>query len=217
MFKELNFDTLREGMVDRQLIPRGIKDQKVISAFRKIPRHKFIPQDYQKSAYGDFPLPIGEEQTISQPYIVALMTQSLAIKNTDKILEIGTGSGYQTAILASLAKVVYSVERKEPLAKVAQRRLSELGYNNITIKVGDGTLGLEEFAPYDKIMVTAAAPSLPQSLKAQLNNQGKIVIPISAGFSQVLTLFTNQEDRLEKEEICGCVFVPLIGKYGFKK
>lgn len=217
MFKQLDFDSLRKEMVDRQLIPRGIKDEKVIEAFRTVPRHKFVPQEFQKSSYGDFPLPIGEDQTISQPYIVALMTEVLGIRETDKVLEIGTGSGYQAAILASLSKVVYSIERKETLAKNAEIVLRELGFKNINIKIGDGTLGLEEFAPYDKIIVTAAAPSLPQALKEQLNIGGKIVIPISAGFTQILNLFTKEKDGFNKEEICGCTFVPLVGKYGYKQ
>ncbi len=217
MFKAPDFDILRDEMVDRQLIPRGIKDERVIEAFRKIPRHKFVPQEYQKSSYGDFPLPIGENQTISQPYIVALMTQILELTNIDRVLEIGTGSGYQTAILASLAKEVYSVERKESLAKQAEAILKELGFKNIKIKVNDGTLGWEEFAAYDKIMVTAAAPSLPQTLKEQLSINGKLTIPLSIGFGQVLTLFTKHKDKFESEEVCGCTFVPLIGKYGYKQ
>jgi len=217
MFERVDFETLRREMVDKQLSSRDIRDQRVLEAFRQIPRHKFVPEEYQKSSYGDFPLPIGENQTISQPYIVALMTQLLELKEIDKVLEIGTGSGYQTAILANLAKEVYSVERKEPLAKYAELILKELGYKNITIRIGDGTLGLEEFAPYDKIIVTAAAPSLPETLKGQLNNKGRIVIPISEGFGQVLNLFIKDKGKLIKEDICGCTFVPLIGKYGYKQ
>lgn len=216
MFEQLDFDLLRQEMVDKQLIPRGINDEKVIEVFRQVPRHKFVPQEYQKSSYGDFPLPIGNNQTISQPYIVALMTQVLEIKDIDKVLEIGAGSGYQTAILASLAKDVYSVERKVSLAQNAEGLLKELGYQNIKIRMGDGTLGLEEFAPYDKIIVTAAAPSLPESLKKQLNDNGRIVIPISAGFGQMLSVFIKEKNKFLRKDICGCTFVPLIGKYGYK-
>ncbi|MFH1621879.1 MAG: protein-L-isoaspartate(D-aspartate) O-methyltransferase [Candidatus Omnitrophota bacterium] len=212
----MDFDSLREEMVEKQLLTREIRDQKVLDVFRKVPRHKFVPEEYLKSSYGDFPLPIGEDQTISQPYIVALMTQLLELKEVDKVLEIGTGSGYQTAILANLAKEIYSLERRESLAKYAKSLLKELGYNNITIRIGDGTLGLEEFAPYDKIIVTAAAPSLPETLKDQLSDNGRIVIPISVGFGQVLNLFIKDKNKLIKKDICGCTFVPLIGKYGYK-
>lgn len=217
MPEELNFDFLKQEMISQQLTPRGIIDQRVLQAFRNVPRHIFVPAEYQKSSYGDFPLPIGENQTISQPYIVALMTQALEVKEKDKVLEVGTGSGYQTAILANLAKQVYSVERKESLAKNAEAILKELAYKNFTIRIGDGTLGLEEFAPYDKIMVTAAAPSLPETLKDQLNDKGRIVIPISVGFTQVLNLYIKEKDKLTVKDICGCTFVPLIGKYGYKQ
>ena len=217
MFKRLDFDKLRLEMVDRQLIPRGIKDDKVIEVFRNIPRHEFIPSKYQNSSYGNFPLPIGEDQSISQPFIVALMTQTLEINNTDKVLEIGTGSGYQAAILASLAKDIYSVERRDPLAKEAENTLRKLGFTNLKLKIGDGTLGWEEFAPYDKIMVTAAAPSLPEPLKEQLNPNGKIVIPIAAEFGQILTLFTKDGNKFNKEKVCECAFVPLIGQYGYEE
>lgn len=217
MQNQIDFDLLRQEMIHRQLVPRGIKDERVIEAFKNVPRHKFVPQEYLKSSYGDFPLPIGENQTISQPYIVALMTQVLEIKNTDKILEIGSGSGYQTAILASLAKIVYSVERIELLAKRAEKTLGELGFKNFKIKIDDGTLGWKEFEPYDKIIVTAAAPYLPKTLCEQLNIGGKIVMPISDGFGQTLTLFTKEKDKLRDQNICGCTFVPLIGQYGYKQ
>jgi len=217
MSEQLDFDSLRQEMVERHLKSRDIRDQKVLEAFTSIPRHSFVPQEYQKSSYGDFPLPIGENQTISQPYIVALMTQSLELEKTDKVLEIGTGSGYQAAILAKLANKVYSVERKEALSENAEKVLSGLGFKNIIIRIADGTLGLEEFAPYDKIVVTAAAPTLPKALKEQLNSGGKIVIPISAGFGQMLTCFTNEKNELTKKEICGCTFVPLIGENGYEQ
>lgn len=217
MFNQPDLDRLRQEMVDKQLVPRGINDQKVIRAFRSVPRHMFVPKEYLKSSYGDFPLPIGKNQTISQPYIVALMTQALEIKETDRILEIGTGSGYQSAILACLAKEVYSIERVESLWEKASTILKELGFRNIIIKSGDGTLGLEESSPYDKIIVTSAAPYLPPPLEKQLNSGGRIVIPISAGFGQTLTLFIKEKGQIKKEELCGCTFVPLIGKYGYKE
>ena len=233
MTERIDFDSLRQEMVERQLLPRGIKDQRLIDVMRTVPRHKFVPTDYEKSSYGDFPLPIGNNQTISQPYIVALMTQALDIQPDDRVLEIGTGSGYQTAILAHLAKKVYSVERIEELAQKTKALLEELGFRNVEIKVDDGTLGWQENAPYDKIIVTAAAAQLPKPLEEQLSCSGKIVIPLSAGFGQSLTVFTplekttdkkrssltgftKERNELKKEVICGCVFVPLIGKYGYK-
>lgn len=217
MFKQNDFDSLREEMVNTQLITRGIFNKRILEAFRKIPRHKFVPGEYRKSAYGDFPLPIGENQTISQPYIVALMTQVLEPKENDKILEIGTGSGYQTAILASLTKEVYTVERIPFLLEQTYKVFQELYINNITMHLGDGSLGWQDHSPYDKIIVTAAAPNLSPELEQQLNEGGKIVIPISATFSQVLTVFSKHRGKLAREEICGCTFVPLIGKHGYQK
>ncbi len=215
--KGLDSSVLRNRMVEEQLVPRGIFDEKVLGAFRKVPRHAFIPDKSIENAYGDFPLPVGEGQTISQPYMVALMTQYLDLKPGDRALEIGTGSGYQSSILAELAKEVYSVERFAVLAERAQAVLSDLGYTNIKVKVGDGTEGWEEFAPYDAIVVTAGAPSIPEPLIEQLAEGGRLVIPVGGGFSQTLTLVKKQEGKLTQEEICGCVFVPLIGRYGWKK
>lgn len=212
----MDYKILRERMVCEQLIPRGIKEQKVLDTFRKVERHKFIPENLENSAYADFPVPIGEGQTISQPYIVALMTESLNLNAQDKVLEIGTGSGYQTAILAELAKEVYSIERHEALAKKAEGILNALGYTNIKIKVGDGTLGWEEFAPFEKVIITAASPCLPLPLTEQLKENGKIVLPLGENFSQVLTLVEKKKGKLESVNICGCVFVPLVGKYGWK-
>jgi len=208
---------LRNRMVEEQLIPRGIFDERVLSAFRKVPRHAFIPDKSLENAYGDFPLPVGEGQTISQPYMVALMTQYLDLKPGDRALEIGTGSGYQTSILAELAKEVYSVERFAVLAERAQMVLNDLGHANIKIKVGDGTEGWEEFAPYDAIVVTAGAPAVPEPLVEQLAEGGRLVVPVGGGFSQTLTLVKKQEGKIAQEEICGCVFVPLVGRYGWNK
>lgn len=216
MKEQLDFDALREAMVDRHLKIRGIKNQRVLEVFRKIPRHKFIPSEFQSNAYGDFPLPIGNEQTISQPYIVALMTESLDIKNTDRVLEIGTGSGYQTAILSELSHHVYSVERIEHLAKKAKSLLDELQCCNVSIQTSDGTLGWKENAPYDKIIVTAGAPTIPHPLTEQLQIGGRLIIPVSNFFGQTLILATKEKDGLQQEKICGCTFVPLIGQYGHK-
>lgn len=212
----MDYAILRKRMVEEQLIFRGIKNQRVLDAFYIIERHKFIPEELRASAYADFPVPIGEGQTISQPYIVALMTECLALTGEEKVLEIGTGSGYQAAILAELAKEVYSIERFESLAKKAETILNELGYKNIKIKVDDGTLGWPEFAPFDRIIITAASPSLPLPLTEQLKESGKLILPLGEAYSQVLTKVEKKEGNLESLEICGCVFVPLVGKYAWK-
>jgi protein-L-isoaspartate(D-aspartate) O-methyltransferase len=210
-----DFDKAREMMVQTQLIPRGIRDERVLSAMRKVPRHLFVPDYLQEEVYGDYPLPIGEGQTISQPYMVALMTQCLELKGPEKVLEIGTGSGYQTAILAELAEKVYSIERIELLASGARKVLVELGYKNIFIRVGDGTLGWPEEAPFDRIMVTAGAPKIPFSLTEQLPEGGKLAIPVGSSFSQTLTVVEKKGGKLETREICSCVFVPLLGIHGW--
>lgn len=213
----MNYEALRNKMVEEQIAPRDISDEKVLAAFRKVERHEFVPPDLQDSAYQDHPLPIGEGQTISQPYMVALMTQCLNLKGNEKILEIGTGSGYQAAILAGLAKEVYSVERIESLAKRAKATLKKLGYGNVQIKVADGTLGWKEHAPYDGIIVTAAAPKIPNTYIEQFNVGGRLVIPVGGMFSQILTIVEKKPDGVLTSEICGCVFVPLVGKEGWKK
>ena len=204
-------------MVREQLVPRGITDLKILNAFRKVPRHNFLPQKYAASAYEDCPLPIGTGQTISQPYMVALMTQCLELTPEVTVLEVGTGSGYQTAILAELASVVYSVERLQSLTEKAKTVLKDLGYQNIRIKVGDGTIGWSEYAPYDRIIVTAGAPSIPKPLVAQLKAAGELVIPIGGSFNQTLTRARKLKKKIEINQICSCVFVPLMGKHGWKK
>ena len=204
-------------MVNEQLIPRGINDERVLEAFRRVERHELIPQELTDSAYRDHPLPIGEGQTISQPYMVALMTQCLGLKGHESVLEIGTGSGYQAAILANLAKKVYSIERLAGLAETSRAALRRLGYDNIEITVGDGTLGWEEYAPYDGIIVTAAAPKVPGAYIEQLVSGGKLVIPVGSMSSQVLALVEKKADGVFVSEICGCVFVPLVGKEGWKR
>lgn len=204
-------------MVDEQLALRGIKEPPLLQAFQKVPRHKFVSEKYLDTAYEDFPLPIGAGQTISQPYMVALMTQCLRLAGRANVLEIGTGSGYQAAILAELAGSVYSVERVANLAEQAQERLQDLGYHNVQIKIADGTSGWPEHAPYDGIIVTAGAPSVPGPLVEQLKTGGRLVIPLGGTLNQVLTVFSKHKDKTTTEEICGCVFVPLLGKYGWRK
>ncbi|MDD5450165.1 MAG: protein-L-isoaspartate(D-aspartate) O-methyltransferase [Candidatus Omnitrophica bacterium] len=211
-----DYEVERNAMVDAQLIARGITDRRVLDAFRRVLRHEFVPDSLKKQAYEDHPLPIGEGQTISQPYMVAIMTESLGLKGSEKVLEIGTGSGYQTAILAELAKEVYSIERFADLADAAKKTLDGLGYKNVTVKTGDGTLGWQEQAPYDGIIVTAGAPEIPESLIKQLKESGRLVIPVGGTFSQVLTVFTKKKDKIISNEICGCVFVPLVGKEGWR-
>ena len=213
-----DIDAMKNAMVEEQLIGRGISDKKVLDAFRKVPRHEFVAKEFLKGAYGDYPLPINDNQTISQPYMVALMTEALKLKGHEKILEIGTGSGYQAAILAELAGEVYSVERFRGLADAAISLLTKLEYKNVHIRVGDGTLGWEEFAPYDGIIVTAGSPSIPASLVRQLKNGGRLLIPVGSGsLGQMLTLLDKAGDNVRTSHICGCTFVPLIGKEGWSE
>ncbi|MGB9613559.1 MAG: protein-L-isoaspartate(D-aspartate) O-methyltransferase [Candidatus Margulisiibacteriota bacterium] len=211
-----NFEYLRNEMVETQLIPRGIKDPLVLGAFRKVPRHEFVPEDIRSAAYEDCALPIGEGQTISQPYMVAIMTELLQPKKTDKILEIGTGSGYQAAILAELCQKVFSIERLVTLSQRAEKILKKLGYQNINLIVGDGTEGYCSEAPYDKIVVTAGCPDIPKPLVNQLASGGRLVIPVGDRYLQTLTVVTKENGKIKAEESIGCVFVPLIGKYGWQ-
>ncbi len=203
-------------MVEEQLIRRQICDQRVLNAFYKVARHKFVPEEELDNAYGDFPLPIGENQTISQPYIVALMTELLELSGKEKILEIGTGSGYQSAILAELAKEVYSVERIRVLSEKAQKLLKESGYKNIFLKVSDGTLGWKEEAPFDRIILTGYCPEIPAGLVEQLSDPGKIIVPLGDTFNQILTLAEKKNRILTYKSIAQCVFVPLVGQFGAK-
>ena len=203
-------------MVEEQLRRRGISDRRVLEAMEKIPRHFFVLGDYRDSAYEDRPLPIGEGQTISQPYMVAIMTQSLELKGRERVLEIGTGSGYQTAILAELAQKVFTIERIPALTERAQKALEDLGYPNISFRSGDGSRGWPEEAPFDGIMVTAGSPDVPPTLKSQLAEGGRLVIPTGPRFTQTLYILTRERDRFTEEEVTGCVFVPLVGDYGWK-
>lgn len=207
----------RNNMVDEQLLPRGISNEKVIAAFRKVPRHEFVHGPYLGSAYEDHPLPIGSGQTISQPYMVALMTECLRLEGGEKVLEVGTGSGYQLAILLEVVNEAYSVERVEALALRAEESLQRLGYEKFMIRVGDGTLGWEEHAPYDGIIVTAAAPRVPEALLGQLKDGGRLVIPVGGAFGQTLEIIRRKARSFVTEEVCGCVFVPLIGQEGWRE
>lgn len=213
----MDYETLRKVMVEEQLISRGIKDKRVLDAMGKVPRHIFIEEALRSRAYGDYPLPIGEKQTISQPYMVALMTEALELRGNEKVLEIGTGSGYQSAVLAELCDKVYSVERIKSLAIKAREHLDSLKYMNVAIKIFDGTYGWIEHAPYDAIIVTAGAPEIPQSLIDQLVISGRMVIPVGDEFSQVLVKVEKNKDGIKTTNICGCVFVKLVGNYGWKE
>jgi protein-L-isoaspartate(D-aspartate) O-methyltransferase len=204
-------------MVTRDIKPRGVKDERVLEAMMKVPRHLFIEEIQRMSAYEDHPLPIGEGQTISQPFIVALMTEALQLTGKETVLEIGTGSGYQTAILAELSARVYSVERIPSLTGKARKTLDSLGYKNVLVKLSDGTLGWEEYAPYDRILVTAGAPSVPQPLIEQLAPGGILVIPVGSNTMQELIRVTKNEDGSVSEERMGnCVFVKLVGRHGWE-
>ncbi len=213
----IDFPKARLKMVEEQIFSRGIKDAKLIAAMKKIPRHLFVEEALQSQAYSDHPLPIGEKQTISQPYMVALMTEALLLTGKEKVLEIGTGSGYQTAILAELSEKVFSIERIRPLALRARELLYELGYFNVEIKIFDGTLGWMEESPFDAIMVTAGSPDIPQTLLDQLAIGGRLVIPVGDAFVQDLIRVIKTEEGVKKEDLGGCRFVKLIGKYGWEK
>jgi protein-L-isoaspartate(D-aspartate) O-methyltransferase len=212
----MDFKESRDFMVKTQLIPRGIKDERVLNAMKKVPRHLFVDESMQYKAYDDMALPIGEGQTISQPYMVAVMTQLLELMGNEKVLEIGTGSGYQAAILAELAKEVYSVERFAVLANRSEERFHSLGYNNIHVKICDGTLGWPEEAPFDRIIVTAGTPKIPDPLIEQLSVGGIIIAPVGDRFSQQLLKVRKSKGKLLEDYHTPCVFVPLIGEYGWK-
>ncbi len=212
---EDSYAALRERMVDQQIKARGVVDSRVLAAMRKVPRHLFIPPHLWDQAYHDYPLPIGQDQTISQPYIVALMTELLEIREMDRVLEIGTGSGYQAAILAELAAAVLSIDRVGGLAEQARQALDSMGYTNVRIRVGDGTLGWPEEMPFDAIIVTAGAPKVPRPLTEQLAPGGRLVIPVGDMWSQTLTCVRKTREGLKFEYHGGCRFVRLIGKYGW--
>ncbi|HDL09790.1 MAG TPA: protein-L-isoaspartate(D-aspartate) O-methyltransferase [Candidatus Omnitrophica bacterium] len=212
----MNFDRYRKEMVETQIKRRGIDNPRVLRAMLNVPRHVFVPANFQKLAYSDQPLPVGEGQTISQPYMVAVMTASLDPQPHDRVLEIGTGSGYQAAILAELCREVYTVERIPQLSIRAQEIIRNLGYKNVFFKIGDGSEGWPEFAPYDKIIVTAGAPQIPQPLIQQLKLGGRMVIPVGDRLTQELKLIYKHQEGVKIEDVCGCVFVPLLGKYAWE-
>jgi protein-L-isoaspartate(D-aspartate) O-methyltransferase len=210
--REKNFTSARAWMVESQIQRRGVTDPRVLMAMRTVPRHRFVPRHLWDQAYHDYPLPIGEDQTISQPYIVAMMTEALELIGTEKVLEIGAGSGYQAAVLAELAKEVYTIERIASLAHSADQVLKNLGYQNVQVIVADGTLGWPPESPYDAIMVTAGAPQVPQPLVEQLALGGRLVIPVGDRYSQNLTrIRRTPEGDLRTEYLGGCRFVKLIG------
>ncbi|MGC1323727.1 MAG: protein-L-isoaspartate(D-aspartate) O-methyltransferase [Candidatus Udaeobacter sp.] len=204
-----DFAAQRERMVQQQLKPRGIKDQRVLAAMAKVPREDFVPADVRPSAYEDGPLSIGYDQTISQPYVVAFMTEQLRPKRSDRVLEIGSGSGYQAAILAELVADVYTIDIVEPLAKSAEATLQRLGYNNVHIKVGDGYKGWPEEAPFDAVIVTCAPEKVPQPLVDQLNDGGRMVIPVGERFAQQLYLLEKKNGQLTESVMLPVRFVPM--------
>ena len=212
----VDFPKARLKMVEEQIVSRGIKDPGVIAAMKKVPRHLFVEEALQGQAYNDHPLPIGEKQTISQPYMVALMTEALQLKEKEKVLEIGAGSGYQTAILSELAEKVFSIERIRSLAIKARQLLYELGHFNVEIKIFDGTYGWVGEAPFDAIIVTAGAPDIPQPLLDQLAVDGRLVIPVGDAYAQGLIRVTKTKEGIKEEDLGGCRFVKLIGKYGWE-
>lgn len=212
----INFQKARDRMVESQLVSRGILDHRVLEAMRKVPRHYFVDEALKEQAYSDHPLPIGDKQTISQPYIVALMSEVLQLKGHEKVLEIGTGSGYQAAVLAELAERVFSIERFPGLAFRANQILQKLGYRNVIIRVGDGTVGWPDDSPFDGIVVTAGTPKIPQPLIDQLAMGGRLVVPVGDRISQELVLVQRVPEGIQKSNLGGVRFVDLVGKWGWE-
>ena len=207
------YSAQRQAMISAHIQGRGIVDQRVIDAMSTIPRHLFVPEDMRRRAYADHPLPIGEGQTISQPYVVALMTEALHLRKGDRVLEIGTGSGYQAAVLAEIVREVYTIEIRPPLAKGAERTLRSLGYRNVQVKCADGYPGWEQHAPFDAIIITAAANHIPPPLIRQLKEGGRLILPLgSTLYYQVLTLATKQGGELNLEQMGPVAFVPMVGE-----
>jgi len=213
---EVDLSARRGEMVERQLRKRGIRDERVLAAMLSVPRHEFVPAEFAAEAYSDRPLPIGHGQTISQPFMVAAMTEALQLSGGERVLEIGAGSGYQAAVLSLLAREVHTVEMHEELAVDSAKRLQRLGYANVQAHVGDGTLGWPEEAPFDAIVVTAAAPEIPPPLPAQLTNGGRLVIPVGTADEQRLLFAEKRNTVLSARPLYHCRFVPLLGQYGWK-
>ncbi len=211
----IEFQDERRRMVEEQLRARGLNDERLLAAFRHTPRHLFVPEEFRPDAYADRPLPIGSAQTISQPYMVALMIERLRLKGHERVLEIGGGSGYQTAILSQLALEVFSVERLPELLGHARERLAALGCLNVHFTPGNGSLGWSEHAPYDAIIVSAAAPSVPQPLIDQLSDHGRMVLPIGPPEAQMLVEVEKRRGAVSEKPVASCVFVPLVGEYGW--
>jgi protein-L-isoaspartate(D-aspartate) O-methyltransferase len=214
--QEDDYREARQVMVETQIRRRGVLDPRVLAAMAKAPRHRFIPRHLREQAYSDYPLPIGEEQTISQPYIVALMTEALELTGPEKVLELGTGSGYQAAVLGELAAEVYTIERIPSLAHAAEQVLASLGYANVHVMVADGTLGWSAQAPFDAILVTAGSPQVPPPLVDQLAMGGRLVIPVGDRYTQTLTRVRRTPEGLKHEYLGGCRFVKLIGRHGWQ-
>ena len=210
------YETSRTRMVEEQLVRRGVTDERVVGAMRRIPRHLFVEAPLRDRAHGDHPLPIGEEQTISQPYIVGFMTQLLELRGQEKVLEVGTGSGYQTAVLAELARRVCTIERLPRLAERARTLLEQLGYDNVWVRVGSGTLGWPDEAPFDRILVTAGGPSVPPPLFQQLAEGGRMVVPVGDVTNQTLTVVEKIRGEMKTRSCGECKFVKLVGKYAWE-
>ena len=208
------FEAARHEMVARQIRDRGIGDERVLNAMRAVPRHLFVPPEYKSRVYSDEPLPIGEEQTISQPFMVAAMADALLLQGHERVLEIGGGSGYQAAVLSQLALEVIAIEARPALAAAAADRIDRLGYRNVSLKIGDGSAGWPSCAPYAAILVTAAAPSVPQPLVDELAEGGRLLIPIGQDEHQELLRLVKKEGRIDRQSLYACRFVPLVGRYG---
>jgi protein-L-isoaspartate(D-aspartate) O-methyltransferase len=213
----INFEKERNRMVEEQIIARGVKDERVLAAMRKVPRHEFLPDAIRGMSYQDSALPLGEAQTMSQPYMVAVMSELLGLSGTERVLEIGTGSGYQAAVLAELCEKVYTVERIKPLADRARTVLDRLGYRSVAIKVYDGTYGWKDMAPFDAIIVTAGSPDIPAPLVDQLKEGGRMVIPVGERYGQTLLKVVKTPAGPVTDRSIPCVFVPLIGNHGWKE
>jgi protein-L-isoaspartate(D-aspartate) O-methyltransferase len=216
-FVEDDFAVQRAEMVEKQLRRQGVLDSGVLGAMAAVCREEFVPKEFRQRAYEDAPLPIGEGQTISQPYIVAAMTSALRLTGNERVLEIGTGCGYQAAILSHLAKIVYTIESRSALASSAAARLDRLGYENVHVHCGDGTLGLPELAPYDAILVAAAAPAVPEPLRSQLAQDGRMILPVGDTENQELLYIERHGNSIETRTLEACRFVPLIGYHGWKE
>jgi len=218
VFAEESYGQKRQAMIENHIKGRGIKDRRVLDIMGKIPRHLFVDEHVRDRAYGDHPLPIGEGQTISQPYVVALMTEALQLKPTDRVLEIGTGSGYQAAVLAGIVKEVYTIEIRKSLAAQAEKRLKDLGYTNVKVRYADGYFGWEEFAPFDAIIITASANHIPPPLIRQLKEGGRLILPLgSTVYYQTLTLATKRKGDLDVQQMGAVAFVPMIGESDKKR